>query len=264
MFSGKYEFGNAWLAAFARHGHDNSNTAFAFTPAAIKGPFYASMYERWHTERRVTKDTAAAFIERHWVEIERTCYGSRADASPKGQQPASAVKAEDALPVPKTDPRTALVGFQDLLDKDQATALVGLGLEHQPALVNAAQYILSRATPEQRTRFQGTITRAHALEAELTELVESEPDLTRGFEGQSDEPVRLLARMLAHLINNQVGAFARLGAEKQLPWSIIPDRLEHLKELTSAERQRMARCCAYIGQMSMLSTGVNELLHAQP
>lgn len=74
---GDLEFGNAWLAAFARHGHDNSNTAFAFTPAAVKGPFYNSVLHDWRVEQTGGALTAAEYIERRWIEIERTCYGSR-------------------------------------------------------------------------------------------------------------------------------------------------------------------------------------------
>jgi hypothetical protein len=73
---GELEFGNAWLAAFARHGHDNSNAAFAFTPAAVKGTFYNSVLHDWRVEQTGGVPTAAEYIERRWLEIERTCYGS--------------------------------------------------------------------------------------------------------------------------------------------------------------------------------------------
>jgi hypothetical protein len=68
------EFGNAWLAAFARHGHDNSNAASAFTPASIKGEFYNTVESEWQQEWKAEKVSAAEFIERHWDQIERTCF----------------------------------------------------------------------------------------------------------------------------------------------------------------------------------------------
>jgi hypothetical protein len=178
--------------------------------------------------------------------------------------PAVPVKAQDALPIPKSDPRTALVSFQDMLVRDQASALVGLGLEHQPSLLSAAQYILTRATPIQRNHFQATIDRAHLLGIELTHLIETDPVLVLGYTGQTEEAVRSFAKMLTCLITNHVGAFARLGAEKELPWAILPDRLERLKALSPSERQQMAGCCAYIRQTAMFSTGMEELLAAQP
>ena len=245
MFDGKHEFGNAWLAAFASHGHDNSNAAFAFTPAAIKGSFYNSMYERWNSGHRETKETASQYLERHWEEIERTCYGPRQEAGP--------IKGDEALII-----------FHQMLEKDQASALVGLGLEHQPALQNAFQYIVSHAPRHQRDSFRATIARAQALESELARMIEAEPLLSHPFESQTSEAVRLLGEMLTYLINNQVGAFARLGEEKELGWAVLPDRLEQLKELSPAERQRMSGCCAYIRQMAFLPTTMSELLTAEP
>jgi hypothetical protein len=76
------EFGNAWLAAFARHGHDNSNAAFAYTPAAIKGSFYNSVLHEWRTAQQGGMPTAAEYIEQRWQDIESTCYGSRKDGPP--------------------------------------------------------------------------------------------------------------------------------------------------------------------------------------
>jgi hypothetical protein len=95
-------------------------------------------------------------------------------------------------------------------------------------------------------------------------MIEAEPLLSHPFESQTSEAVRLLGEMLTYLINNQVGAFARLGEEKELGWAVLPDRLEQLKELSPAERQRMSGCCAYIRQMAFLPTTMSELLTAEP
>jgi hypothetical protein len=252
LFDGKHEFGNAWLAAFASYGHDNSNAAFAFTPAAIKGSFYNSIYERWNRERRVTKDTASQYIERHWEEIERTCYGPHPQAAPQAIA-AAPIKGDQALII-----------FQQMLERDQASALVGLGLEHQPALQEAFQYVIAHAPRDQRDSFRATIARAQALESELTRLIVAEPLLIHPFESQPLEAVRLLGEMLTYLLNKHVGAFARLGQEKELGWAVLPDRLEQLKELTPTERQQMSGCGAYIRQMTFLPTTMQELLSAEP
>ena len=68
---GQYEFGRAWLAAFEKHGYDNSNAALAFTPGAVKGAYYVSVYQDWRAQR-VTRVSAAAYIESRWDEIEQT------------------------------------------------------------------------------------------------------------------------------------------------------------------------------------------------
>jgi hypothetical protein len=178
-----------------------------------------------------------------------------------GQGTLMAGRQTSAGPGNREDPTSVLA---HILANDQAATLLALGLEDDPPMADVVRTILANAPPDEKGRFMATVVRADALEVELSKLVESEAHLVPGYEGQPPKAVQLLAQMLGYLVNNQVGAFARLGAEQHLSWTLLPDRLEQMKQLSPAERRQMAGCCAYVRQRSMIPTGMQELLATNP
>jgi hypothetical protein len=102
------------------------------------------------------------------------------------------------------------------------------------------------------------------LGEELRKLVTTTLWLVHGWESDPDAAVDLLKTMLAHLMAERVGAYARLGRDSGVAWSPLVDFLEGLSALTDAERRKMAGACAYIRQRSMLITGMEEPYAVQP
>lgn len=145
------------------------------------------------------------------------------------------------------DVRQTLLGLHRLSDSER-NAIAELSVdETQQASANAGPDL---GRPE--------------LGEELQKLVATTSWLVRGWEHDPDAAVDLLETMLAHLIAERVGAYARLGRESGVAWSPLVDFLEALSALTDAERGKMAKACAYIRQQSMLITGMEELYAVQP
>lgn len=70
MFS-TFEFGQAWIEAIARMGHDTRPRALALTNRAVKGPVYREYRRMWREERRSSAVTARSFLAGRWFQLQR-------------------------------------------------------------------------------------------------------------------------------------------------------------------------------------------------
>jgi hypothetical protein len=64
-----FEFGQAWIEAIARMGHDTRPTALALTNRAVKGPVYKQYRRMWDEERRRSATTARTFLSGRWFQL---------------------------------------------------------------------------------------------------------------------------------------------------------------------------------------------------
>jgi hypothetical protein len=102
------------------------------------------------------------------------------------------------------------------------------------------------------------------LKEELRAMVRQIPSVMSHGGLSEDEAPDLLGSMLDELLKQHVGGYARLGRDNQMPWVFLVDRFEALRSLTPADRALLTGPCGYIRQAGMLTTGIEELLAANP
>jgi hypothetical protein len=171
---------------------------------------------------------------------------------------------------PTIEDAPLVVVVRRCLESDQAAPLVALGYDTDQTILNTVLDIYDGADDSQQERLLVTMKRATNMRFQLSRLLMHNPRLVTAEywpparTAPPDATVSILGRLLTHLILNEAGAFSRLGKELGWTWGILPMTLVQLQTLTEGERQAMEPCCRYIEEMAMLTTGLDELLVAQP
>lgn len=261
------EFGYAWIEIWGRVLGSQSADTFLRNGVGVNGAVYSTWAERWRTAPRGVK--AVAFVMANVDAI-------RSDAI--GATRCPECRTEKGLHAPyckyvsrgKEDPGKSgraeqYVAF--LLEKDLAVSLLSGDLGISPLIPDfdaSVAAVMTKASPQQRKLYETVIEREKALRAELAHLLKVEPSLARMNMSDPKRALETLADMLGFLIGGRGGDYARFGRDGDAPWLFLVDQFEMLPSLTDYERMRMIGCCAYIRQVGMTPTGMDELLAMDP